>query len=622
MTPGRASRRARAAVIGGSSFCLALLIVAGSSWLAIDVISSLAVRIVVVVVLGLVSVGALVLTSDSVEQALANSGKRWANRLYWLSTSVVMLALVILLGIAATILLPQEPGIENLLLDLAASAALGAVAGVLTAVLTTYIGRLFGWAFYRVNDRPGSRWAPQREGRSKRLRSLIVRLAAAGAAGLLVTGLYTAILTTATRNHTAAADTPVRVESGVFLTAVLPVAIWFVATGLVWWLADRRAEALAFRHRQLHGTQAAALALCLFILVGWFQAAGVESRARHSLYAGPAVPKTAVPTVTLPRDSTAVALAAAFEPQLRLSRGEHWAPTSVGWYVRQNPRPTVDPPFCDKAGVNGAAAPGCYQTPGCDDLAGACAPSGADDPAVYYRVRSSTDPAAPGDTPPSTGAPPWALIQYWLFYNYDALTTHAVDQWHQGDWEQVTVLLERNVRTFTPVEVAYSAHCYGAILPSNRVQWADRSHPVAYVALGSHANYPRRVNVPVRQARCGLGVTPRYLGVAGLFFSPAFDGTRVEIPLDYIAGLRDEATGSQVLARQPLTDMNATPAIMSFRGFWGVDNNLSAGHLRHRSGAGPPAPQIQGAALTPFRKMFCDDRWIRGPGLPRWVCSG
>jgi hypothetical protein len=647
-TETRARSRADAALIGAGSLCLAVLAAAVSSWLAIEVVSSLAARVVVVVVLGLVTVGALVFASDSFERALDRGGRRWPNRLYWLSTSVVTLALVILLGIAATFLLPQQPGVESLLLDLAAGAILGAAAGALTAVLTTYTGRLFGWAFYRaqyagrsdqraerqrtrreaagparVNDQPASRWAPRPEGRGQRLRSLTVRLAAASAAGLLVTGVCTAIVTTATRNHTGAADTPAPVQDGLFLTVLLPVALWFVTTGFVWWIGDRRRGTLDFRHRQLHGTHAASLALCLFIVVGWFQAAGVDNRARHALSTGRALPDSDVPTVRLPRDSHDIALAAAFEPQLRLSRGERWAPTSVAWYARQNPRPIVDPPFCDKGGANGAAAPGCYETPGCDDLEGTCAPNGADDPAIYYRVRSSTDPPQSGDTPPRAGSPPWTLIQYWVFYNYDALKTHAVDQWHQGDWEQVTVLLERHGRTVTPVEVAYSAHCYGARLPANRVRWADRSHPVVYVALGSHANYPRGVNVPVRQVRCGLGVSPRYLGVAGLFFAPAFDGTRVEIPLDYIAGLRDEAAGNQLPARQPLADMDATPAIASFRGFWGLDNNLSPAHLwRHRSGAGPPAPQVQDGALKPFRKMFCNDRWIGVRGLPRWVCSG
>jgi MFS family permease len=624
MTAGNDSRGA--ACRGGAWLLVAVIAAAASSALAVHLGSSLLVRVAVVLVLGFVTVGALVLASDSVERALGGRGGRWASRLYWLSTSIVMLALVIFFGLFVTLLVPQRPGPGSFVVDLAVDVVLGAVAGVLAAVLLTVTGRLFGSLIWKVECRrvgaaDAGRWRPQRERRGERLRALMARLAVAGAGGLLASGLCTALVTTVTRNHTGAADTPASVEKDVFLTVVLPVLVWFLATGGVWVLAGGE-EKLDVQHRERHGTYAASLALCLLLVVGWFTAAGVESRARHDLYTGRALPDKEVPVVTLSRDGQAAALAASFEPQLRLSRGEGWTPTSVAWYAQQNPRANFDAPFCDRGGADGAAAPGCYQIPGCDDLEGACAPSGGD-PTIYYRVRSSSDPPQRGDTPPRAGSPPWALVQYWMFYNYDALKTHAVDQWHQADWEQVTVLLERRGRSVKPVVVSYGEHCYGARLPANLVHWVDGSHPIVYVAQGSHASYPRRVDEPVRQARCSLALTPRYLGVAGLFFSPGFDGTRVEIPFDYVTGLRDEATGTEQPRREPLASMDATPAIMSFGGFWGLDNNLSPLHLgRLRSGAGPPAPQAQDAALAPFRAMLCSDRWIRAPGQPPWICSG
>jgi hypothetical protein len=75
------------------------------------------------------------------------------------------------------------------------------------------------------------------------------------------------------------------------------------------------------------------------------------------------------------------------------------------------------------------------------------------------------------------------VIEYWLFDNYDSLDVGLVAQWHQADWEQVSVLVEQRGGTVWPVEVAFSEHCYGAVVPAAKVQWQG-THPVSYVALG------------------------------------------------------------------------------------------------------------------------------------------
>jgi hypothetical protein len=177
-----------------------------------------------------------------------------------------------------------------------------------------------------------------------------------------------------------------------------------------------------------------------------------------------------------------------------------------------------------------------------------------------------------------------------------------------------------------PVEVAFSEHCYGARAPAERVQWINQSHPVVFVARGSHANYPRSVNVPVRQLRCSLGVTPRYLGVAGLFFSPAVDGSRLEIPVAYLIGLRDDANGARPESTLKLLPFDTATDIQSFAGHWGLDNNLSPLQIgRLRSSAGPPAPQLQGPSRTPFDSMLCSGRWLSTRAVPRsetsWTCA-
>jgi hypothetical protein len=230
-----------------------------------------------------------------------------------------------------------------------------------------------------------------------------------------------------------------------------------------------------------------------------------------------------------------------------------------------------------------------------------------------------------GDHPPSASGGAWTVIEYWIFYNYDSLHTWPVTQWHQADWEQVSVLVQRRGTSVRPAEMAFSEHCYGARLPAARVQWTGdgRSHPVVFVGQGSHANYPRPVSVPVRQLRCSLGVAPRYLGVAGLFFSPAIDGSRLEIPVAYLIGLRDAAGPRRPTSTPTLLPLHSANEIPSHVSYWGLDNNLSPLQIgRLRSSAGPPAPQRQGPWDQPFKSMFCNDRWLSEDprAVSAWMC--
>jgi hypothetical protein len=104
--------------------------------------------------------------------------------------------------------------------------------------------------------------------------------------------------------------------------------------------------------------------------------------------------------------------------------------------------------------------------------------TGAGGDAVYGRVARTADRI---------------VLQYWLFYYDKPLLLPPTPfgvfwQSHEGDWEQVDVVLDDHEH---PLEAAYSQHCAGQRLSWGKV---DRSpehstHPVAYVALGSHANY-------------------------------------------------------------------------------------------------------------------------------------
>ena len=85
------------------------------------------------------------------------------------------------------------------------------------------------------------------------------------------------------------------------------------------------------------------------------------------------------------------------------------------------------------------------------------------------------------------------VLQYWLFYYDNPFLLPPTPlgtfwQSHEGDWEVVNVVLGADQQ---PLEAAYSQHCSG-----QRRAWdavtkspAGSTHPVAYVALGSHANY-------------------------------------------------------------------------------------------------------------------------------------
>jgi len=110
------------------------------------------------------------------------------------------------------------------------------------------------------------------------------------------------------------------------------------------------------------------------------------------------------------------------------------------------------------------------------------------------------------------------VLQYWYFYadNFWSLQyppSNFAWQAHEGDWEVVTVVLDQEQN---PVGAAYSQHCAG-----ERRSWTNvpktGTHPMVYVATGSHANlfapglhpiplgcYPAQIRAILQQN----GVTP------------------------------------------------------------------------------------------------------------------
>ncbi len=104
---------------------------------------------------------------------------------------------------------------------------------------------------------------------------------------------------------------------------------------------------------------------------------------------------------------------------------------------------------------------------------------------AYYRAVLS----------PDAGGPPVAVyahvvrdeaegvitIQYWAFYFYNDWFNK-----HEGDWEMIEVILTDEGE---PQWVVLSQHHGGTRRPWAQASVEDSTHPVAYVARGSHANY-------------------------------------------------------------------------------------------------------------------------------------
>ncbi len=271
---------------------------------------------------------------------------------------------------------------------------------------------------------------------------------------------------------------------------------------------------------------------------------------------------TALTGVAAARVSTPDArLLAMYEPAMQFDPLEQFLPTKVesfltnagleqltasGWTVaRANPAPghlpgpgsgtwRLDQDGCTPAAPVGGLA--CYA---------AAANQGIGGPTIYGRVvREDAE----------------IVLQYWFFY-YDDVYSYTyppsdlIWQAHEGDWEDVNVVLSPDEQ---PLYVGYSQHCLG-----QRRAWADAprladTHPVVHVALGSHANYFSPGTHPIDVA-CIPAQAVTILHGLGL-----------PLPVDYafaggIAG-PPEAGGSVM----PIDELDGNlPSWLQFPGFWG-----------------------------------------------------
>lgn len=172
-------------------------------------------------------------------------------------------------------------------------------------------------------------------------------------------------------------------------------------------------------------------------------------------------------------------------------------------------------------------------------------------------------------------------LQYWLFSAYNLWSPtvpQSPDFWqaHEADWEAVTVLLDAQAR---PVEVGVSRHCGGARRSWTRVEKRG-SHPVAYVALGSHANY---------FAPGSYRLDPR-----------CWPSEAVAIYAAYKVPMVDHAARARFVAPIAVRVARADPVWMSFAGAWGEEQYARFPGNTFRFGSSPSGPAFHELWRRPF----------------------
>lgn len=114
--------------------------------------------------------------------------------------------------------------------------------------------------------------------------------------------------------------------------------------------------------------------------------------------------------------------------------------------------------------------------------------------------------AGTGCSYPGADTTHYRALQYWFFYglNYYPLTVdtatmlenplqadNADVDFHEGDWEHITVLLDQQGAEYVPKYVWMARHSNeGELIPWDQLQHDGTGHPVVYPAFGGHPSYP------------------------------------------------------------------------------------------------------------------------------------
>jgi hypothetical protein len=181
--------------------------------------------------------------------------------------------------------------------------------------------------------------------------------------------------------------------------------------------------------------------------------------------------------------ASAVQLARKYAPVLRLASREHYHPLRLEDYLTKTVLRSGSPPH----GTLAQTHPILFSLPVTSartylDIRGAQPDAQASRypvieqqlrlrqprPTVYFHLASQ----------PSQGR---VAIEYWLLYLYNDFYDA-----HEADWEGVTVVLQNGA----PLGAAYSQHQGRKWIAWSALQKAA-THPLVYVARGSHADYPK-----------------------------------------------------------------------------------------------------------------------------------
>jgi hypothetical protein len=160
------------------------------------------------------------------------------------------------------------------------------------------------------------------------------------------------------------------------------------------------------------------------------------------------------------------------------------------------------------------------------------------------------------------------VLQYWFFYYDDVFSyqyppSDFIWQAHEGDWEVVNVVLSGDGR---PLSAGYSQHCGGERRAWADVPRVDGTHPVVYVALGSHANYFSAGTHPIN-----LGCLP---GAVVALFNQAHLPLPVDYAFDGPVIVGPPHVGARVMPVRQISDRH--PEWVRFPGFWGELEYLHA----------------------------------------------
>lgn len=263
------------------------------------------------------------------------------------------------------------------------------------------------------------------------------------------------------------------------------------------------------------------------------------------------------------RQPMAIQLLRAYAPTLVLHPSERFHPESVDGFLADSDLvgSHYDQRLC--RAVDGPAALDCYATA---DAAHAL-------PAAVYGAHFTIGQRV--------------VLEYWLFYPFDLFQiagTPPLDQFwqdHEGDWEAVAVVLDKAAK---PLYVATSRHCGGA-----RRDWARTqrrgTHPVVYVALGSHANYFRPGEMALERS--------------------CWPKVALAIYDAYKVLLRDHVAAGNTITPQVARVTSSAPVWMSFAGKWG---ETQYAHFPNNApfayGLGPDGPAFHSLWRKPLATLL------------------